>query len=606
MNGEDWAEPANSVFRRILPDDCDETTKERQAIAASEIADGLQAGKTVEIKNAIIHGPLTLRSMVLESEITIERSRFIDPLDCSYATFKKPLTLRASVFERGVNLTMATVDKDILLEKATFKEKVDFSWVKVIGNVQATETMFEGEADFGSAQIGSQAVFTEAEFKKDVSFNTAQIDGPVFFDPAIFEGEVDFVSARMGSDAVFTEAEFSQGASFNRARIEKNAFFDAAIFEGEVDFVSARMGSDAVFTEAKFKKDVSFNTAQIDGPVFFDPAIFEGEVDFVSARMGSDAVFRGARFSQGASFNRARIEKNAFFDPAIFEGEVDFVSTRIGSDAQFTEATFRQYAGFVRMHVEGDLFLDGASFEKDVSFQNSRFGTAFFCPSDKSAATCYFQRTSKIDWMGCTYDRIHPTSAWKDLMDRLDPYDRQPYTQLEEVFRRSGEDHLAKAVYLERKHREYKERIKPNLWKQPHKLLGDLFLHWLTGYGVQLWRLPLFMLGLVLLWMFVFWQDKALEPKGEDCVIVVNGTSVKLQPSAKDKDMPGLASAFWVSVRTFLPVEIPAGSRWKPSTRAMWQGPLSMTYETFATFLKLFGWILVPVGVAGLTGLLKR
>ena len=518
MNGEDWAEPANSVFRRILPDDCDETTKERQAIAASEIADGLQAGKTVEIKNAIIHGPLTLRSMVLESEITIERSRFIDPLDCSYATFKKPLTLRASVFERGVNLTMATVDKDILLEKATFKEKVDFSWVKVIGNVQATETMFEGEADFGSAQIGSQAVFTEAEFKKDVSFNTAQIDGPVFF----------------------------------------------------------------------------------------DPAIFEGEVDFVSARMGSDAVFRGARFSQGASFNRARIEKNAFFDPAIFEGEVDFVSTRIGSDAQFTEATFRQYAGFVRMHVEGDLFLDGASFEKDVSFQNSRFGTAFFCPSDKSAATCYFQRTSKIDWMGCTYDRIHPTSAWKDLMDRLDPYDRQPYTQLEEVFRRSGEDHLAKAVYLERKHREYKERIKPNLWKQPHKLLGDLFLHWLTGYGVQLWRLPLFMLGLVLLWMFVFWQDKALEPKGEDCVIVVNGTSVKLQPSAKDKDMPGLASAFWVSVRTFLPVEIPAGSRWKPSTRAMWQGPLSMTYETFATFLKLFGWILVPVGVAGLTGLLKR
>jgi hypothetical protein len=85
------------------------------------------------------------------------------------------------------------------------------------------------------------------------------------------------------------------------------------------------------------------------------------------------------------------------------------------------------------------------------------------------------------------------------------------------------------------------------------------------------------------------------------------GTSIK----AKEVIL-NFWDGFWVSTRHFLPVEIPAGAQWKPTSNTLWTikigqwGDMSMTFETFATLLKLAGWILVPVGLAGLTGILKR
>jgi hypothetical protein len=213
--------------------------------------------------------------MVLEAEIIVERSRFTNPLDCSYATFKKPVSLRDSVFNMGVTFTVSTFEKDMFLEKAIFKEAAEFSGIRVIGNAQATETTFEGEANFGSAQIGSTA--------------------------------------------------------------------------------------------------------------------------------------------------------------------------------EFAGAVFKVTAIFASVHVEQFVVFDGASFEKNVSFQNSRFGTVFFGPHDNQTSTCSLGDGVTIDWRGCTYDRIHPTSAREELMERLDPYDRQPYTHLEGVFRRSGDDREATRVYYRRK-----------------------------------------------------------------------------------------------------------------------------------------------------------
>jgi hypothetical protein len=62
--------------------------------------------------------------------------------------------------------------------------------------------------------------------------------------------------------------------------------------------------------------------------------------------------------------------------------------------------------------------------------------------------------------------------------------------------------------------------------------------------------------------------------------------------------------AFWVSLNTFLPIEIPSGADWKPSSQII--PVLGIKFTTFATMLNLAGWILVPVGVAGIAGLLKR
>jgi hypothetical protein len=131
----------------------------------------------------------------------------------------------------------------------------------------------------------------------------------------------------------------------------------------------------------------------------------------------------------------------------------------------------------------------------------------------------------------------------------------------------------------------------------------------LTGYGVRLRRILFATLIILALGTFVFQLKGAVEPKREAQPIVIVGTSVKAEDPVPPKF--GFWDGFWVSVRHFLPVEIPAGARWKPTANSVWTvrtpwGDVSMTFEAFATLLKLAGWILVPVGLAGLTGILKR
>jgi len=172
-------------------------------------------------------------------------------------------------------------------------------------------------------------------------------------------------------------------------------------------------------------------------------------------------------------------------------------------------------------------------------------------------------------------------------MKHLGPYDRQPFTQLEETFRRAGKDKLADDVYYERKCREFTENItirKPGAW------LLDRFLWLLTGYGVRLYRLLVAIVPILIIGTLIFHFEGAVTPELPSMM----SSQVTLPWS----------DAFWVSLNTFLPIKIPSGADWKPSSQII--PVLGIKFTTFATLLDLAGWILVPVGVAGITGLLKR
>ena len=169
-------------------------------------------------------------------------------------------------------------------------------------------------------------------------------------------------------------------------------------------------------------------------------------------------------------------------------------------------------------------------------------------------------------------------------MEDLDPYDRQPFTQLEETFRRAGKDKLADDVYYEQKRRESDQKT----LRTPGAWLLDHFLWLFTGYGVRLRRLIVFIALILLVGTIIFHFEGAVESR------------LDMQP------LPHFPywEAFWVSFNTFLPVEIPSGANWIPSSEII--RVLGIRFTTFATLLKLAGWILIPVGIAGISGILKR
>src|SRR5574341_2302105 len=93
------------LLRYILPDDCSDEDKEANAIAAEEIVEAIKGGKNIEIINSVIRGPLILKSVIVEGEVTIERVKIKGPVNSSYASFKHVLNLIHSTFQTDANFT---------------------------------------------------------------------------------------------------------------------------------------------------------------------------------------------------------------------------------------------------------------------------------------------------------------------------------------------------------------------------------------------------------------------------------------------------------------------------------------------------------------------
>jgi hypothetical protein len=87
----------------------------------------------------------------------------------------------------------------------------------------------------------------------------------------------------------------------------------------------------------------------------------------------------------------------------------------------------------------------------------------------------------------------------------------------------------------------------------------------------------------------VFSEPGAIQPRKEYREELANGLPQQGSPQIPD--------AAAVSFRLFVPVEVYIGRRWEPA-----HGFASL----YAGFHTLMGWILIPVVIASLTGLLRR
>jgi hypothetical protein len=121
----------------------------------------------------------------------------------------------------------------------------------------------------------------------------------------------------------------------------------------------------------------------------------------------------------------------------------------------------------------------------------------------------------------------------------------------------------------------------------------------LTGYGVGYLRLFGWILAFIVLGLFIFQLPGAVQPVAD----VPPGEPVPALISDRCNDKFANCEISWVeaagvSLNAFLPVGLPIGDTWKPSS--------IMVFTIFASLLKLAGWIIIPLGVAALTGLLQR
>jgi uncharacterized protein YjbI with pentapeptide repeats len=200
------------------------------------------------------------------------------------------------------------------------------------------------------------------------------------------------------------------------------------------------------------------------------------------------------------------------------------------------------------------------------------------------------------DLVGFTYNLL---SGDKDPARRLtwisksEPFSPHVYTQLAEVYRRSGHEGFARQVAVRRE----KER-----GRQPDLSRGSRawnhFLGLTVAYGYQPWRALVPLVVLFVLGLFLFSRPAAQE------VMVHPSTKneAPISAAACHEPYPCFSPSIYV-LDTLLPiVDLHQENNWVPARPRPW----GVWYEVLTWVLIAFGWILTTAVVAGIGSLWRR
>jgi Pentapeptide repeats (9 copies) len=468
---------------------------------------------------------------------------------------------------------------------------IDANWIKqaVLKHVRVDihRAVIQGPLDLHDATIEQEFTLAECLVKNSADFSHA-----------IFKR--DFFA----SDTVFASGLFSQGttfeqaATFQRTRFEGVPIaFDNAHFIGRFDAEGARFaskgGGTAVFTHVRF-----------DDTADFASAVFTINAHFITTQFSGQGYFPGTRFAGSADFSRAHFLDIATFGGgppenynARFVGQAVFIETQFDSKARFSGVSFNDRTDFGGAHFNNDAYFEDSVFQGPTSFRSTVFRTVYFATAEVVGKP---QFGSSVDLFGCTYDRIQVNwrlfLSYPDGRSRIQPYDRQPYIELEGVLRRSGAEADADDIYAERRR---VERTGMDRWRK----FWDYVYLFIANYGIDLCHE--FTLAVILLAFgtLIFTRPGAVQPDETARASTPNAAS-----SLPSKSKIRWHRALLLAVRQFLPFSLPIKPQWTPSRLVLWRLRRweLLTAASYANFLQIIGWILIPLAAAALAGILRH
>ena len=387
-----------------------------------------------------------------------------------------------------------------------------------------------------------------------------------------------------------------------------SVWFKSCKFEGGVDFEYTRFGRDLSFEGSTFGRpgdaaakasatNALFIGMKVDGPVNFNQTWFYVPLNLTYAEAGSEFLFDDVHYEspENADFESLKAKEPVFFRRDHFMGKL------VLADAQLFEL-------FIENPLPPgtiDLDLTQARIEHEVSIQNATL-SSFRAPFlfDAGEATfdqvvpvgtvtlihSHFQnltirgfdswlKVGSLNLEGLSFEGIDipdakvapQASRLLDLIqsDRC-PYSPQPYMELEKFLRTHGNPQKADEVYIAM-HRG--ERKQLSWWKQPFDVLLDV----LVGYGRKPWRAVVGVLILAVAGAFAFTRG-SMEPE--------------------DKSTDTWYNPFWYSLDLLSPIDLGIAKKWRASES-------HNRLRDYAQIHRFLGWILIPLVVAAITGLIK-
>lgn len=536
---------------------------QRKVIQASQLMRAIRSGSPVSLSHAVIRGRLDLSYRVIEQQVSLADCDFEEEPDFSYSAFKKHLVLEGSTFRKGATFQSTIVSLNANLKDTSF----------VGGELFLQDLQVHGHLNMRNTQLASGVTLQAGNM---------HIDKAADFSNAVFGANTDLSGMEILADLFFTRAKFQKGLILTAAKIASALFLTGARFQGPAQFPGIQVA----------------NNVKAEG------AVFENVANFTDAQIGSFIDLRGARFEfthTPAQFTRATVAAGGIFDDVQFVGGGKFDGAHFIADAGFDDVVFERPASFYRARFEQSAHFEHTLFKENVSFQETSFGSLDLSPDGRVNGNDQFG--GLVDLQGCTYGRVQV--RWQSLLtmsdgkSRLMGVNKQPYFQLYKTYEAAGDDVEANQVLLQWYRVQRQDLFHTAKWRW----LIDCVPWFTTNYGVAPGRLLDLSALLLFFGMLVFSRPGAVLASS-------NSHKAVSESGVRLRHWDALA----VSFHLFLPLEVPFGSEWSPATdpivlrfgqRGKGLTLFRVRPSVYATILKISGYILVPLEILVLNGLLR-
>jgi hypothetical protein len=418
----------------------------------------------------------------------------------------------------------------------------------------------EGDLDLSSSQVSYRLTFENVQFRGTVECRECELGGHVNLRKSMFCSTVDFGSAQVHRTMELENADFCDTASFAGMTVDGMVYLDNSVFVTGADFTDVNVTGTVQAYGASF----------VDDPARPHPnrsACPERSLPTVAktvqlAKEEHAELDRCGRPLEQKPAEKKNATAETKFQQANIEGSLILFNNHSGA-LNARQLRAGHDLQLVWVHFDGPVNFSGSSVGKDLRLVTPVFGN----PAIGFDGVSYGAITT--DDKGT----VNPDQTWaamRPILAGID-FNRDVYKRLEEYFATRGEARLADDVFIAMKKRE--RAMLP--WFQK---VGNVVQWVVLRYG----RTPelAFLWGglAVLVGIFVF-QEKRMVPR--------------------DDTPPTRYSAFWYSLDAFLPLtHLDAVDEWAPhpNQRATW---------FYFRCHQLLGWILIPLGLASITGVIK-
>jgi acyl carrier protein len=521
---------------------------------------------TDSLKNAKVH----------RHGVRIEHAVLVDPIDLENAEIPFETHLLRCIFKEHVNLSHSLFRKSLVLSGSEFHKPANFAFCHIAGNFVANNAQFKM----------SEEIATRDD-DRSLSRRPPSARGrPISRRPPSSRGG-KIIPQKPSTPVVgFSGANASPAISkFDDMQVGGGAFFRRAVFEMPVNFRYAKIGGNFEADGAQFNKSARFNSMQVGGSTFLrrehKSVEFADRVDFGHVKIGGNFEAHGALFkntSEVANFNSMKVSGGAFFRKAIFAGPANFAFADIGGNFEAEGVQFnntQKAANLNSMKVADSAIFRDMMINGEVSMMDARFYSVLFSveslPEDAE-----FMRFDGMTYQHINAEDNNGRASSEKLLElaRRAVYSVSVYRNLEAFFQRQGNPELADKIFVDQKQRERKEVLQGIAWWWS-LLLDVLVRHGRSPSRGFLWSALFICIG-----AFVFWRRNGMEPQ-------------------KPEDTSRKYNAAWYSLDLFLPfIDLQAASVWIPRNDR-WIARNYMRVHT------LLGWILIPIGLAALTGIIE-